>query len=69
MLILDDKEARKTVRKLGLRVIGTLGILILAKKQGLIEDLEAEIGKLLEVSFYISQDVITRALEEARKDC
>ncbi len=67
--VLDDKKARNIARKLGLKIIGTIGILILAKKQNLINNIEAEINKLIETSFYLSQDVIKRALEEARKDC
>ncbi len=66
--VLDDKKARNIARKLGLKIIGTIGILILAKKQNLINNIEAEINKLIETSFYLSQDVIKRALEEARKD-
>jgi hypothetical protein len=34
-IILDDKLARETADRLGLRVIGTLGVLILAKERDL----------------------------------
>lgn len=69
IVILDDKKARSIARRLGLKMIGTVGILVLAKKQKLIDDIEAEINHLLQKSFYLSQDVITKALEIARKDC
>ncbi len=69
VIALDDKKARIAARRLGLRVIGTLGILILAKKKGLISDLREEIGKLLHTSFRLSQDVIQEALKKAEKDC
>ncbi|MCE4601657.1 MAG: DUF3368 domain-containing protein, partial [Desulfurococcales archaeon] len=65
VIALDDKKARR----LGLRVIGTLGILILAKKKGLISDLRGEIEKLVHTSFRLSQDVIQEALKKAEKDC
>ncbi len=69
MVILDDKKARATARRLGLKVIGTIGILVLAKKRNLINNIEAEIIRLLETSFYISRGVVSKALEEARRDC
>ncbi len=69
IIALDDKKARITARRLGLKVIGTLGILILAKKKGLISDLREEIEKLLHTSFRLSQEVIQEALKKAEKDC
>ena len=68
-IILDDKKARSIARRLGLKIIGTIGVLVLAKKQELIGDIEAEINKLLQTSFYLSQDVIIKALEVSRTDC
>ena len=69
IIALDDKKARITARRLGLKVIGTLGILILAKKRGLISDLREEIEKLIHTSFRLSQEVIQEALKKAEKDC
>jgi len=69
IVILDDKKARSIAKRIGLRVIGTLGVLMLAKKKGLINDLSTEIEKLVESSFRLSQDVIIRALKEAKRDC
>lgn len=37
-VIIDDKQARKVADKLGLKVIGTLGILILAKEKQVIKE-------------------------------
>ena len=69
IVVLDDKRARNIARRLGLRVIGTVGILILSMKQNLIDNIDVEVDKLLRTSFYLSQDVITKALEYAKKDC
>ena len=38
-VILDDYRARTKANQLGLDVVGTLGILVLAKEDGLINDL------------------------------
>ncbi len=69
IVALDDKKARKTARKLGLRVIGTIGILILAEKRGLITSLEEEIHRLLNTSFRLSPSVVAEALRRAKQDC
>ena len=34
LVLLDEKEARRIARRLGLKILGTLGILILAKRKG-----------------------------------
>jgi hypothetical protein len=54
LLLLDDKKARRLAARLGLRVLGTIGILILARKRGLIDDLQGEITRLLVKSFWLS---------------
>ena len=52
-VILDDKKGRKTAIKLGLNVIGTLGIIDLAQKKGIIEDKSLIINELRKNGFYI----------------
>lgn len=37
-IILDDKQAREIAAELGLKVIGTLGVLILAKRKGYLSE-------------------------------
>ena len=69
LLLLDDKKARRLAARLGLRVLGTIGILILARKRSLIDDLQGEITRLLEKSFWLSRSVVNEALERAKHDC
>jgi predicted nucleic acid-binding protein len=65
VILLDDKAARIIAATLGLNVIGVIGILIWARKQGLIERLGEELQNLRErAHFWMSSDVIKRALEE-----
>ena len=40
ILIIDEVKGRKVAAENGLEIIGTLGLLLLAKKRGLAEDLE-----------------------------
>ena len=47
-VIIDDKQARKVADKLGLKVIGTLGILILAKEKQVIKEVRPLVLSMME---------------------
>lgn len=51
LLVIDEKKGRMIARDLGIRIIGTLGILVSAKRSGLIENFEEVIDKLEEAEF------------------
>lgn len=46
LVILDDNAAKKTAKYLGLPVTGTLGVLIKAKRMGIIESVKPLITEL-----------------------
>lgn len=55
LLLMDETEGRAAARRLQLPLTGVLGILLRAKKEGLIEHLKPEIQKLRqEARFYIT---------------
>jgi hypothetical protein len=56
-LILDDAAARGEARRRGLFVIGTLGILLTAKQNGLVASVRREMDALRAASFHISPRV------------
>lgn len=56
-VILDDRHARKVAKDLGVTMIGTVGVLVQAKRQGLIPVLKPLIEKLAENNFYISDEL------------
>jgi predicted nucleic acid-binding protein len=56
-LILDDAAARGEARRRGLFVVGTLGILLIAKQSGLVASMRREMDALREASFHISPRV------------
>lgn len=65
IVLLDDKLARAVAKSLGLNILGTVGILIWAKKAGLIESLRTELHKLLiHGNFRLSNPLIRMALHE-----
>lgn len=63
--VLDDLEARRVARKLGVQVIGTVGILAIAKEQGLIPAVRPLIADLIAAGFWLSARVQRDILELA----
>jgi predicted nucleic acid-binding protein len=61
-LIIDDLQGRKVARDLGLQMTGTIGILVMAKQQGIIPALKPVIEALEGVSFYLSNALKAEAL-------
>jgi len=61
ILLYEDKP-RAQAAKLGLRVVGTIGILELAANQGHIEDLKMVHEKLRATDFYISDKILNDSL-------
>jgi uncharacterized protein len=65
IVALDDLSARITAERLGLSVIGTLGLLLLARRNGLIEHVRTELDALLASGFYVSESLYARVLADA----
>lgn len=63
-VVLDDLEARRCARAMGLEVIGTLGVIGRAKAMGLIDRVEPVIKRLRETGLYASDELIQRLLRE-----
>ena len=61
-VILDDAHARKVAARLGVTMIGTVGVLIQAKRQGLIPLLKPLLKQLAANNFYISDVLKEEAL-------
>lgn len=65
LLILDDNAAKKTAKYLGLKVTGTLGVLVKAKQQGIIECVRPLLTEMQRNGFYVSRTVESIVLEQA----
>ena len=65
LVILDDNAAKKTAKFLGLRVIGTLGIFVLAKKRGYIKEVSPVLDALKRDGFFVSNDLCDLVLKQA----
>lgn len=53
--ILDDLQAREVARRMEIRFIGTVGILIRAKRENLIPEVAPVLQRLSESGFYLSE--------------
>ena len=63
-LLIDDAKARKYAKLLNIEVIGTLGILKIAKTRGVIPSVKKAISDMLTEGYYINDKLITRLLED-----
>jgi predicted nucleic acid-binding protein len=61
--IVDDLAARRCAAALGLRVGGTLGLVLLGKKRGRIGLARPVLDSLRQSGMYLSDDIMNRALE------
>lgn len=63
--MLDEKKARQVARRMALPILGTLGILIRAKRQGVIVNLQEQLDALRTAAkFRLSQQVYDEALRQ-----
>lgn len=62
LLILDDKKARRVAQQLNLKVIGTVGMLLRGKRQGVIAEIKPLVLALLQADFRISERIVREAL-------
>jgi predicted nucleic acid-binding protein len=66
-IILDDRQARLVARRLGISITGTVGILVRAKRSGIIPSLKPLLSKLEVNQFYISNVLKEEALRLANE--
>jgi predicted nucleic acid-binding protein len=65
-LLMDEMAGRQAAARLGLKVTGSLGVLLRAKADGSIVSLRHEIDRIRsEAKFYISEELEQRVLREA----
>jgi len=62
VVLLDDTLARRIAQAAGLKVWGTLKILLEAKAQGLTESIDLLIERLEDAGMWISDDIRRRVL-------
>ena len=62
--ILDDKAARDCAKSLNLHVLGTLGIVMIAKRRGWIERVQPVVAHLRATGMFLSDVLVREVLRE-----
>jgi predicted nucleic acid-binding protein len=66
IVALDDKAARNCALSYRLKIVGTIGLILRARKMGLIEDGAFYLNKLIESGFRISENLLHHAVSQMR---
>lgn len=65
IVILDDLSARRIAQQLQLKIMGTVGLLLRAKQQGIISEVKPILEALTAANFRISDAIIRKAIQLA----
>ena len=68
VLLLDDKKARRIAEQLGLQIIGTIGLILRAKRIGLITEVKPVLNELQTAGFRIRGTLYNEALRLANEN-
>ena len=65
-LLIDEKAGRHAAKRMGVSVLGVLGLLLDAKSSGLVTSVSPHVGALrAQAGFYLTDRVIQATLREA----
>lgn len=67
LLIIDDYKGRKYAEQLGLKITGTLGIIVDAKLNGHINSVKPLLDKIKETNFRLTTELEKRTLEKSNE--
>jgi len=63
--IVDDRAARRCAQSLGIVTLGTGGVLVLAKRRGLIPTVSSRIQLLRDAGLWLSDDLVNLLKQQA----
>jgi predicted nucleic acid-binding protein len=63
--VIDDAAARRCARTVQVPTLGTGGVLVLAKRRGLIASVESSLQELRNAGLWLSEEVVTLLIEQA----
>lgn len=62
-VLMDDKAGRKMAMNAGVPVIGTVGVLVLAKRKGFVPLVKPQLAKLADSGYFLSEEILAAALD------
>ena len=65
LVLIDERKARRYAERLKLPLSGTLGVLLLAKEEGIISSVSPLLKAIQEVGLYLHEDLIEQVLKMA----
>ncbi len=68
VIVLDDRAARIQAVRLGLNVIGSAGLLVLARRREHIERVKPDLDAMIAHGLYVSADIYQEALRSVGED-
>ena len=67
LLIMDDRRGKELAESIGIRVVGTIGVLLFAKKVKAIKNIKELLDKLIKYNRWISKDLYEKTLQLAKE--
>ena len=64
LAVLDDLEARVMARRLGVKTLGTIGVVLRLKKAGLIPEAKLHLQQIRKAGGYMSEELFREALRQ-----
>jgi predicted nucleic acid-binding protein len=64
-VVLDDREARRCAASLGCHYTGTVGIIVLAKRRGIIKSVRESLTELQSAGLWLSETFIVEVCQQA----
>jgi uncharacterized protein len=61
-ILLDDRPARRAAKQLGLSVVGSLGMLLEARRLGIVDDVQPDLEAMIGVGFFVGRSLYEEVL-------
>ena len=67
LLLIDERHGRRAAMRLGVKITGLLGVLLVAKHRTLIHEIAPHVMALREAGFWLAEDVVREVLRAAKE--